>query len=392
MMNENLKESLRRLMTQEVEHSRTPGVSLLILQKGKELFFDARGYADLEKKIPLRRDHIFRLFSMTKPVTAVAAMILVEKGLLDLNMPVSEILPGFASLQVAAEGHTLPARQPITVLHLLNMTSGLTYGEESTPEGRQLQSYVEACTHALHTEDAVTTIEFANALGRIPLAFEPDSSWCYGFSADVLGAVIEGVSGKRFGAFLEENVFKPLNMNDTGFWVPDKAYSRLAAAYEPAENGTLKRYTEDHLLISNKMDTPPRFESGGAGLVSTIDDYARFAGMLLGDGSLEDVRILSPRTVDYLTSGELTAPQQQAFRQFGGHEGYTYTHLLRRLVHPGQACLMSRQEEYGWAGWLGCYFANIPDTGTTILLMQQRKAAGTTSLIRRIRNLLSAEG
>lgn len=391
MMNENLKESLRGLMAREVAQSRTPGVSLLVLQKGEELFFDARGYADLERKIPLRRDHIFRLFSMTKPVTAVAAMILAERGQLDLNMPVSEVLPGFASPRVAAEDHTLPARRPVTVLHLLNMTSGLTYGEEDTPRGRQLQSYVDTCTQSLHTPGAVTTREFANALGQLPLAFEPDSSWCYGFSADVLGAVIEAVSGMRFGAFLEQNVFQPLNMNDTGFWVPDEAYSRLAAAYEPGEDGTLKRYTGDHLLISNKMDAPPRFESGGAGLVSTIDDYARFAGMLLNGGSLEGVRILSPRTVAYLTGGELTAPQQQAFRQFGGHEGYTYTHLLRRLVHPGQACLMSRQDEYGWAGWLGCYFANLPDTGTTILLMQQKKAAGTTSLTRRIRNLLSAE-
>lgn len=392
MMNEDLKEKLSGLMAREVAYSGTPGVSLLIRRKGEEVFFDAQGYTDLERQIPLRRDSIFRMYSMTKPVTAVAAMILVEKGLLDLNMPVAEVLPGFASTRIRIGDDIVPARRSVTVLHLLNMTSGLTYGEETTPEGRQLLSYIDACGRVLHTQQAVTTVEFANALGQIPLAFEPDSSWCYGFSADVLGAVIERISGMRFGQFLEENLFRPLNMNDTGFYVPDEKYSRLAVAYETGEDGKWKRYTGDYLLISNSMDIPPQFESGGAGLVSTIDDYARFAQMLLSGGTLDGHRILSPRTVAYLTSGELTEPQQQAFRQFGGHEGYSYSHLLRRMIWPGQACLMSDAGEYGWAGWLGCYFANLPGNDTTILLMQQKKGAGTTSLTRRIRNLLSAEG
>ena len=391
MMNDDLKKKLCGLMEQAVQNQQTAGVSLLVRKDGEELFFDARGYADMEKQEALRRDHIFRLYSMTKPVTAVAAMILVERGMLDLNMPISEVLPGFAGAKVVRDGVPTAAQFPVRVLHLLNMTSGLTYGEESTPEGRQVLTLIDSCMERLYTDRCVSTVEFANALGQIPLAFEPDSSWCYGFSADVLGAVIEEVSGMRFGAFLEENLFKPLNMKDTGFYVPDETYSRLAAAYETAEDAGLRRYDGDHLMIRNKADVPPRYESGGAGLLSTIDDYARFAQMLLNGGSLDGTRILSPRTVQYLTSGELTPSQQAAMRRFGGHEGYTYSHLLRRLTHPGQACLISEAGEYGWAGWLGCYFANLPGQNMTILLMQQKKSAGTSALTRKIRNVLSAE-
>lgn len=390
-MNDDLEKKICGLMKQAVQNQQTAGVSLLVRKDGEELFFGACGYADIEKRETLGRDHIFRLFSMTKPVTAVAAMILVERGMLDLNMPVSEVLPGFAGAKVMEDGVPVTAQFPVRVLHLLNMTSGLTYGEEPTPEGRQVLKLIDSCMALLHTDRCVSTVEFANALGQIPLAFAPDSSWCYGFSADVLGAVIEEVSGMRFGAFLEENLFKPLNMKDTGFYVPDETYSRLAAAYETAEDASLRRYDGDYLMIRNQADAPPRYESGGAGLLSTIDDYARFAQMLLNGGSLDGTRILSPRTVQYLTSGELTPPQQAAMRRFGGHEGYTYSHLLRRLIDPGRACLMSEAGEYGWAGWLGCYFANIPGQNMTILLMQQKKGAGTSALTRKIRNVLSAE-
>lgn len=391
MMNDDLEKKICGLMKQAVQNQQTAGVSLLVRKDGEELFFGACGYADIEKQEALGRDHIFRLFSMTKPVTAVAAMILVERGMLDLNMPVSEVLPGFAGAKVMEDGVPVTSQRPVRVLHLLNMTSGLTYGEEPTPEGRQVLRLIDSCMALLHTDRCVSTVEFANALGQIPLAFAPDSSWCYGFSADVLGAVIEEVSGMRFGAFLEENLFKPLNMKDTGFYVPDETYSRLAAAYETAEDASLRRYDGDYLMIRNQADAPPRYESGGAGLLSTIDDYARFAQMLLNGGSLDGTRILSPRTVQYLTSGELTPPQQAAMRRFGGHEGYTYSHLLRRLIDPGQACLMSEAGEYGWAGWLGCYFANIPGQNMTVLLMQQKKGAGTSALTRKIRNVLSSE-
>lgn len=390
-MQERTEHLLRALLTKEVERGNTAGVSLLVRRDGKEEFFDVQGYANLEKREKLRRDHIFRIYSMTKPVTAVAAMILAERGELDLNMPVAEVLPGFRNLTVREGNGTVPAKRPITVLQLMNMTSGLTYGEGDSPDDRAIRLWLEQCGRRLHTDEALTTREFADSLGRFPLAFHPDEGWCYGFSADVLGAVTEAVCGTRLGEFLENELFRPLNMHDTGFWIPDEKYSRFAAAYEPLGNGELKRYSGEYLLISGRMDAPPRFESGGAGLVSTIDDYARFAQMLLNRGVLEGGRILSPRSADYLLSGSLTAAQQQGLRDFGGHEGYTYSHLFRRLTEPGQACLLGQQGEYGWAGWLRCYFANLPASNATILLMQQRKGPETVSLARRVRNILSAE-
>lgn len=379
------------MIRRDVEAGDTAGISVLVRENGEERFFDVQGYADLENGKELRRDSIFRIYSMTKPITAAAAMLLTERGMLDLNMPVSQVLPGFASLTVSENGAVRPPQRDMTVLHLLSMTSGLTYGDDQTPEGRLLLEYIDSCMGRMNTPDEVTTCDFADGLGGIPLAFDPDSSWHYGLSADVLGAVIEKVSDMRFGEFLEENLFGPLNMKDTGFYVPEEKSSRLARVYRPEKDGSMSLFTENHMMVSNAMNRAPRFESGGGGLVSTIDDYAAFAQMLLNGGSLNGVRILSPKTVGYMTSGALTRAQQVAMREFGGHEGYTYTHLLRRLTEPGQACLISDEGEYGWAGMLGCYFANIPCRSTTVLMMQQRFSGGTTPLIRRIRNVLSTE-
>lgn len=390
-MKETTKKRLQQMLAQEVAEGNTAGVSLLFRKNGEDVFFDAQGWADLERRIPLGREHIFRLYSMTKPVTAVAAMMLVERGELDLNMPVAEVLPGFCHLTVWDGNGEVPAQREMTVLHLMNMTAGIGYGDEDVPGNRKLREYLAQCGEKLHGENAVMTMEFANAIGQFPLAFEPDSGWCYGFCADVLGAVIEAVSGMSFGEFLERNLFRPLKMKDTGFWIPAEKYNRYARTYEAMEDGGLVPYEGEYLLISNRVDRPPRFESGGAGLVSTIDDYARFAQMLLNGGTLEGERILFPQTVKYLLSGELTGEQMQGLRQFGGHEGYTYSHLMRRLVDPGQACLMSQEGEYGWAGWLRCYFANIPSANATVLLMQQRKGPVAVSLARRVRNVLSSE-
>ncbi len=386
-MTEHTKHLIQERIQQDIGHGITAGASVLVRQHDQEVFFFASGCADREENVPIRRDTLFRLYSMTKPITAVAAMILVERGLLDLNMPIAEVLPGFANTRLITGQ---PLERPITVLHLLNMTSGLTYGDDITPQGKATAAYLAACGEKLHTPQRVSTVAFAEGLATVPLAFQPDSHWCYGLSADVLGAVIEKTANQRFGDFLEKSIFSPLNMQDTGFSVPENKYNRLAKAYDAFPGGRLVEFHQDHLLINLKMDEPAAFESGGAGLVSTIDDYARFAQMLLNKGTLDGQRILSPNTVNYLLSGSLTPVQQQDYRNFGGHEGYTYSHLMRHLVDPGSACLMSSSGEYGWSGWLGCYFANIPQEDMTVLLMQQKAHSGTRALARSIRNILTA--
>lgn len=390
-MEERTRQRLLECLSRAVETGDTAGVSLLVRKDQEDVFYATQGYANLETREPLRRDHIFRLYSMTKPITAVAAMLLVERGELDLEMPVSCVLPGFANQTVWDGGKTVPVQRPVTVRSLLNMTSGLHYGEEDAPQAKAFSAYLNECGRKLHTPQAVTTQEFANALGKFPLAFQPDTSWCYGFSADVLGAVIEVVSGLTLGQFMERNLFAPLKMTDTGFWVPEEKQHRLVRVYEPLGDGRMTPYNGEYLLISSTMDQPPEFASGGAGLTSTIDDYARFAQLLLNRGKLDGQRILAPQTVDFLLGGSLTPEQQRSLEIFGGHSGYTYSHLLRRMVDPGRACLMGQTDEYGWAGWLRCYFANLPRANATVLLMQQRKGPMPVSLARKVRNILAQE-
>lgn len=390
-MKETTKTRLCGLIDEAIADGITAGMSMLVRKENEEVFYTNRGYKNREKKCEIRRDTIFRLYSMSKPITAAGAMILMEQGKLDLAQPVEEILPGFRGLQIEENGTFRTAKKPITSLHLLNMTSGLTYGGEDTQAGKMILEYLQECETKMDTEQAVTTEEFANHIGSIPLAFDPDSSWCYGLSADILGAVIEKVSGMRFGEFLEKYLFAPLGMKDTGFWVPEEKQHRLADAYETAGDGSMVPYTGNNLVISYDMKSAPAFESGGAGLVSTIDDYAKFAQMLLNGGSLNGIRVMSPKTVRFLTSGELLQNQQDAMEQWLGLEGYTYSHLMRRVKDTGRTSGLSLEGEYGWDGWLGCYFANFPKENMTILMMQQKKDAGTIPLTRKLRNVLLGE-
>ncbi len=390
-MRDRTKERVREILKAAVADGTTAGAGILVRKDGEEVFFDAVGYADVEKKKIMQRDTIFRLYSMSKPITAAAAMVLLEQGRLDLAQPVEEFLPGFSKLTVECDdGGIRSCAAPVTVLHLLNMTSGLVYGDETTRAEKETAAYIGQCTEKMHGADAVTTLEFANHLGTLPLAFEPGTSWRYGLSADVLGAVIEKASGMRFGDFLEENLFEPLGMKDTGFWVPEEKRARLANAYETVGRGQMIPYTGDNLIVSNAMAASPAFESGGAGMVSTMDDYASFAQMLLNGGVLNGRRVLSEKTVQFMTDGGLTDAQQAAMNSWTGLEGYTYSHLMRRMVNAGQGVGLGSEGEYGWDGWLGCYFANFPKEKMTILLMQQKTDSGTITMTRKIRNVILA--
>lgn len=390
-MKEITQERIRQIVADAIAGGTTAGVSILVRKNGKEIFYDEQGYANMERKEPIQRDTIFRMYSMSKIATVISAMILMEQGKLDVVQPVAELIPGYDNLMVEEDGKIRKAQMPMRVLDLLNMTSGLTYGDENTVAGRQVLAYLDECEKKMFTEDAVTTMSFAEQLGSIPLAFEPDSSWCYSLSADVLGAVIEKVSGMRLGDFMKKYIFEPLGMKDTDFWVPEEKQKRLATSYEDLGNGQIIPYAGNYLIIDNWMRERPPFESGGAGLVSTIDDYARLAQMLLNDGELDGVRILSPRTAWFLRSGDLTDQQKLAQRKWEGLTGFTYSHLMRRCLDPGQASGLARKDEYGWDGWLGCYFANFPNEQMTLLLMQQRKDSGVIPMTRKIRNVLLSD-
>ena len=386
-MNQNKLEQLQVLLQEMVDTKFISGVSCMVLQNGKEQCYYEAGLRDMANNLPITRDTIFRMYSMTKPITSTAIMILLEEGKIDLLDPVSKFLPGFSSQYVMINGMPVPVTKPVTIQNLLNMTSGLVYMGEGNPTEVRTQALFEEIKAKLLSEKPFTTLEIANRLGEIPLAFFPGEKWQYGASADILGAIVEVVSGMRFGEFLSERIFKPLGMKDTGFYVPTEKQNRLAKVYQAVKND-LEEYHISHLGIQNKMELAPAFESGGAGLVSTIDDYARFAQMLLNNGTLDGITILAPKTVEFMTSAHLTPKQQEYVNQWESLPGYTYANLLRIMKDPEAAVSISSKGEYGWDGWLGSYFMNDPKHNLTFLIMHQKIDSGTTSYTRKMRNVL----
>ncbi len=375
-------------MDRAVENREVAGVIALEITDGKEIFFAKSGYADIENKTPIGRDNIFRLYSQSKPVTAVAAMILIEDGILDLSEPVGDYIESYKKQTYLYKDkvHKVPADNKMRIRDLLNMTSGLVYPGLNTASEVEVGRLMNKMEKKLGSDKMMNTMEFAEELGKIPLNFIPGSHFQYGTSADVLGAVIEKASGMSFGDFVRSKILEPLDMRDTDFYVPENKKDRLAKAYRNTK-GKLVEFYGDNLAIRNNGDPNP-FESGGAGLFSTIDDYSRFAQMLLNGGTYEGKQILTPNSVKYLTSGKLNATQQADLDRWQGLEGYTYGNLMRVLDDPRQASLIANKGEYGWDGWLGAHFSNDPATNTTFLMMVQRYDYGTGPLTRKLKNII----
>ena len=238
------------IMREMTDQGFVSGASCLIIQHGEEQCYYETGYRDIAAEHSMTRDTIHRLYSMTKPVTAAAVMILLEEGRIDLLDQVSDYLPGFRNQYVIEQGVIVPVKRPITIQSLLNMTSGLTYPGEGSPAEIRCDKLIEEVKDKLLTDQALTTIEIANRIGKLPLAFIPGTTWQYGLSADVLGAIVEVVSGMRFGDFLKQRIFEPLGMNDTDFYVPEDKQGRLAKVYQESE-GRLVEETGCHLGIQN---------------------------------------------------------------------------------------------------------------------------------------------
>lgn len=378
---------IKEVLKNGLENNELAGANIMVIKDNKEIFYHEDGFADKDAGISIKRDSIFRLYSMSKPVTAVAVMILLERGKIDLYEPVSKFLPGFKNQMVVSGSDLIPAEREVNLKDLLSMTSGLVYGGESKA-GKATEALFREIDHRLLGDSPMTTVEAMNKLGSCPLAYEPGTSWEYGTSADVLGAVVEVASGKSFGQFLREEIFEPLNMVDTDFYVPEEKRSRLVKTYTANEEGDLEIYSGNNLGIINKMDIYPAFESGGAGLVSTIDDYSKFAKMLMNEGSSDNVKILKSKTVKYLTSGVLSNEQQKSFNNWLTLGGHSYGNLMRVMTDCSRAGDIGSLGEYGWDGWLGAYFCNCPKDKLTFLFMMQKTDAGTTTLTRKLRNII----
>lgn len=382
-------ERLGELATEMVETGYVAGVNCMVLQHGRELAYYEAGYRDVAGNKKMARDTIFRLYSMTKPVTSAAAMILLEEGKIDLLDPVSKFLPGFQDQYVIENGVKIPVTKPATIQNLLNMTSGLVYPGEGNPAEIRNTPLMEEIIAKLSTPEALKTVDIANRIGELPLAFMPGTTWQYGLSADVLGAVIEVVSGMSYGEFLKKRIFEPLGMQDTAFYVPAARQDRLAKVYRETEDGLVEEHFS-HLGIQNTMEREPAFESGGAGLTSTIDDYARFTQMLLQKGEYQGRRILSQETVRFMTTAHVSAQQQRGVETWESLAGYTYGNLMRIMTSPESAGGLGSLGEYGWDGWLGTYMMNDPAHDLTFLMMYQRTDSGTVGYSRKMRNVLFA--
>ena len=329
---------LGELLAESVAAGQIAGGNLCVVHRGEEIYYAESGYADIANQKKIARDSIFRLYSMTKPVTSAAVMLLMERGIIDLLDPISKYIPTFGDIKVALPEGDVPARRQVTVKDCLSMTSGLPYHCDPDPASRDSALVYEELDKRLYTDNPMTTMETASMLGQGRLAFHPGEGWRYGTSADILGAVVEAASGVRFGEFLKKEFFAPLNMADTGFGLDAGKRERLAKVYEASADG-LAEYHGNHLGICNHMDADVQFESGGAGLVSTIEDYKHFAQMLMNKGTYQGRSYLSPATVAYMTGCRLYPHQQEMMLGWDNLAGFSYSNLMRVLAEPSLAVI-----------------------------------------------------
>lgn len=336
------------VMEQYVAEGKIAGVVTLVARHGRVVHREAFGMADIEADRKMKTDSLFRIASMSKPITATAVMILYERGEFLLNDPVSKYIPEFANpdVLVEAEDGTVkrePARREIAIRHLLNHTSGVTYGW-----GGPLEKYYRDANITSGLDPTDQTIgQMVKRLAKLPLISHPGEEMHYGLSIDVLGYLVEVISGKDLNTFCQEEIFEPLRMKDTYFVLPEKKLDELASLYRLTDSGTLVKDTTDPVFL-----TEQRFFSGGAGVITTAGDYAEFAQMILDGGKAHGKRILSRKTVELMTSnsiGDLYAP----FRYNSGDKmGYGFGIRTER----GE---FDELESLGIVGWDGAYFTRF---------------------------------
>lgn len=377
------KETMDKLLQKTVAEGEAVGVSALVIHKNKEIYFNAAGFANREKEIPMRRDTICRMFSMTKPITATAVMILAERGEIDLWDPVSKYLPEFSKQKVWTDSGLIPAERDSTIWDLLNMLSGITYPDQSHEPGRRMDKLFRELISRRQQGECVDTREYLKRIAEIPLVFHPGTRWMYGLSADVLGGIIEVVSGRRYGEFLREELFRPLGMKDTGFFVPEEKKCRFAENYIWEKTaGCLVPYKGCQLGEYYGEDVA--FESGGAGLVSTLDDYSHFGQMLLQKGEYNGRKILGRKTVEFMEKDRLS-PDQKVNLNWESLRGYGYGCLMRVLVDQTALGANASLGEFGWDGWTGNYVIIDPEDEMLLLYFIQRCDAGNTMSVRKLR-------
>jgi CubicO group peptidase (beta-lactamase class C family) len=369
---------IRAVLQKEVDADRMPGAVVMIARRGQLIYSEAMGFQDKEAGKPMTKDAIFRIYSMTKPLASVGAMMLVEEGKIQLNDPVSKFLPELAKMEVLVidkdgKASREPAKRQITIHDLFRHTAGLTYGEFSTiPEIKAAYAEAKILTQPSRL---ITPEQFTAGIAKVPLVREPGTAFEYSLAVDVLGRVVEAVSGQRLSVFLNERLFQPLKMPDTGFKVPEANWSRIA---EPLPKNPLTGVPTEQML-DVKID--PTNDLGGAGGVSTAADYLRFCQMMLNGGVLDGRRYLSPTTVKLMTSdhlGNRPASPLTPGALLMGVEGYTFGLGFMVRQGPGLAGVPGSEGEYMWAGYGGTFFWIDPKEQLAVVYMAQTPGATAT--------------
>ncbi|MGA2018728.1 MAG: serine hydrolase domain-containing protein [Opitutaceae bacterium] len=370
---------------EDIDGKRIAGAVSLVVRHGQVAWFDARGMADREAGKPMQRDAIFRICSMSKPITSTAVMMLYEEGRFLLEEPVSKYLPEFRNQRVLVtpqngQPYTVPAAAEITIRDLLRHTSGLTY-HWNAALGRQ---YSDANVASGLLPYDGTIGDSVKRLAALPLLFNPGDRWEYSLSVDVLGRLVEVVSGKPFDEFLRTRVFGPLGMNDTYFFLPTEKVPRLATAYTYYAEKGLNRFPETPIAegtfsySANYPYSGPRtLFSGGAGLSSTAMDYARFCQMMLNGGSLGHVRLLSRKSVELMTHDQLG----KVDRDMGFGLGFGVDGVKAPLVELGSA------GDFNWGGFFYTSFVVDPKEDMIVVFMAQLHPTGGLSLDKRVQVL-----
>lgn len=371
-------ESLRRidqhLASRYVEPGKIAGALTLVARRGEIAWLSPLGLLDRERKAPMRADTIFRIYSMTKPITSVALLMLLERGAVALGDPVHRYIPAWENLRVYRYGRypnfvTEPAARPMTVRDLLTHTSGLSYHiMERTPVDDAYRQVGIGST-------AGTLRDMVEKLATLPLEFSPGTRWSYSVATDIVGYLVEVISGQRFDDYLRTQIFEPLGMIDTSFTVPADKLGRFAACYVRSPGSTEATLTDDP--ADSPYARPRTMLSGGSGLVSTAADYFRFAEMLRRGGELDGKRILGPRTIAYMTTNHLAGGQELASLAPPGifsetrYDGVGFGLGVHVVVDPVRAQVPTSVGEYGWGGLASTAFWVNPAEELVVVFLTQ---------------------
>jgi CubicO group peptidase (beta-lactamase class C family) len=385
---------LRTHFQRYIDAGKLAGTLTLVARHGQIAYFEPQGHLEIEQRRPMQRDTIFRIYSMTKPITSVALMMLYEQGLFQLDDPVHKFIPAWKNLRVFVSGNyptfiTAPVERPMTMRDLLSHTSGLTYG---FMERTNVDAAYRKLGVADRTRPGATLQDMINTLAELPLEFSPGTRWNYSVATDVLGYLVEVISGQRFDVYLRAQVLGPLGMVDTSFTIAPEQLPRFACNYQRQGDGRLQ-------LIDAPDSSQYRqgsFFSGGGGLISTVGDYFRFTSMLRNRGELDGIRLLGRKTVELMTMNHLPGGQDLTQLALAGaftetaYAGVGFGLGFSVMRDPAKAHILGTPGEYAWGGAASTAFWVDPGEDLIVIFMTQLMPSSSYPLRRELRTLTYA--